>query len=507
MLQFFRKYHKWPSLFFSLFILLFAFSGIVLNHRELLSSVDVSRKWLPRNYSYKNWNLAAVKGSASIGPDSMLVYGNIGVWLTDSTFRKFLDFNAGFPKGADNRKVNSVAVTGDHRIFAGTLFGLYKFEGKRGWTELPLPVPERRIVKVLVLGDSLLVMTRSNILQASLSDKKLLFSVIKVPVGEDDDNQTSLFKTLWVIHSGEIYGTAGKLIVDGAGLIFILLTITGLIYFFMPYTLKRVKREMKSKLKHFNRFSLRWHNRIGAWTVLLLVLTTLTGMFLRPPLLIPIAGSRVGKIRFSELDNPNPWFDKFRDMLWDDRLQRFIIASNEGIYYSDDTFRSRLKRFHSQPPVSVMGINVLEKKDSGTYLVGSFSGIFEWIPDQDRVIDYITKTDYIDTGQGGPPFGAVTVAGYIKPPGGGEFVFDYAAGCLKLGNGSGLPEMPSGLVSASPVSLWNASLEIHTGRIFEPLLGPFYILVVPLCGLAILLIQVTGFFAWWLGRKRKKSTL
>jgi len=74
MLRFFRKYHKWPSLFFSLFILLFAISGIILNHRELFSSVDLNRKWLSQNYFYKNWNLASVKGSAEISPDSLLVY-------------------------------------------------------------------------------------------------------------------------------------------------------------------------------------------------------------------------------------------------------------------------------------------------------------------------------------------------------------------------------------------------------------------------------------------------
>ena len=81
----------------TLFILLFAVSGIVLNHRGLLSSVDVSRKLMPGNYRYSNWNLAAVKGQAKVAPDSILLYGNTGIWLTDSTYRDFADFNAGFP--------------------------------------------------------------------------------------------------------------------------------------------------------------------------------------------------------------------------------------------------------------------------------------------------------------------------------------------------------------------------------------------------------------------------
>ena len=329
--------------------------------------------------------------------------------------------------------------------------------------------------------------------------------MIPVPQAEDDDHKTALFKTLWVIHSGEIYGTIGKLIVDLVGIIFIILTLTGLIYFLVPHTLKRIKEEAKSKLKRLNRFSLRWHNKTGAWMVLILLLTTLTGMFLRPPLLIPVAQARVAKIKFSELDNSNPWFDKFRDMIWDDAGHRLIIASNEGIYYSGERFRTDLKRFSIQPPVSVMGITVLERGVEGGFLIGSFSGIFQWNPDQGKVIDYITKTAYIENGQNGPPFDSVTVAGYIRRPDERELLFDYAGGCFPCNDGDRLPEMPFCILVASPISLWNTALEVHTGRIFEPFLGPFYILFVPLCGLAILMIQITGFFSWWLAKKKKKA--
>ena len=58
-------------------------------------------------------------------------------------------------------------------------------------------------------------------------------------------------------------------------------------------------------------------------------------------------------------------------------------------------------------------------------------------------------------------------------------------------------------MSSSPISLWNTALEVHTGRIFEPALGPFYILVVPLAGLAMLVILVSGLMAWWLARRKK----
>jgi uncharacterized iron-regulated membrane protein len=67
-----------------------------------------------------------------------------------------------------------------------------------------------------------------------------------------------------------------------------------------------------------------------------------------------------------------------------------------------------------------------------------------------------------------------------------------------------LPPVPAAVAEASPISLWNTCLEIHTGRIFEPLLGPFYILIVPLVGLATLFILISGFFAWWLPRRKTR---
>jgi hypothetical protein len=40
MLRLFRKYHKWFGLIATVFILFFAVSGIILNHRNLLSGID-----------------------------------------------------------------------------------------------------------------------------------------------------------------------------------------------------------------------------------------------------------------------------------------------------------------------------------------------------------------------------------------------------------------------------------------------------------------------------------
>lgn len=504
-LKWFRKYHKWPGLIFTFFIFLFSLSGIVLNHRGLFSSVDISRKYMPAIYRYNNWNLAAVKAQVKLRQDSLLIYGNIGIWETDSNYRSFSDFNKGFPAGTDNRKIYSLLQTEKHRLLAGTLFGL--FEYKSGWQKVDLPVKEERVVKIFEKGDSLFVMTRSNLLIANTSSPKLIFAVENIPAGEDYDNKAGLFKTLWVIHSGEIYGTAGRLLIDAVGFVFILITITGLFYWFAPHLLKRVKDSLKHSIKKVNKFSLKWHNRLGSWTIIILLITTLTGMFLRPPLLIPIANARVARIKFSELDNPNPWFDRLRDILYDKELKRYVVATSEGIYYSDDDFKSALRKYPVQPPVSIMGITVFEKLGKGDYLLGSFNGIFRWIPDQGLILDYFTKLRADPDAGGGPPFGALAVSGFIKQPNADGILFDYAGGAISLGGKGNFPEMPVNIVEKSPVSLWNTALEIHTGRIFEFMIGNFYILIVPITGIAMLLILITGFFAWYIPYRRKAKKI
>jgi hypothetical protein len=387
-------------------------------------------------------------------------------------------------------------------------------------------------------------MTRSHLLVSTIQKGMNSFSVIRVPAAADDDGKIGLFRTLWVIHSGDIYGLIGKLIVDAIGIIFIILCITGLIYFFVPYRLNRMKDESgKRQLKRFNRNTLRWHNSIGSWAILFLILTTLTGMFLRPPLLIPIASMRVGKIPFTELSDPNPWVDRFRDILWDPAENRWLLATSEGIYQADRFFSQPLIPFSTQPPVSVMGINVFEQVDSSRFLVGSFSGIFLWEPSAGKITDYFTKMLYTPSGRGAP-FGELSVAGYISMPTGvadsslisheplamsheeaqgaghraqgtkpratsnepreiTEILFDYEGGAILLSGDKKIPEMPEEIIRKSPISLWNAALEIHTGRIFQPVFGDFYILVVPVVGLFTLEISIVGFLAWWVARRKR----
>lgn len=116
-----RKQHKWVGLLFSFFILMFCISGIVLNHRTLFADYNISRKWLPEAYCFKNWNGGLLRGAIRYNhsvPGSILLYGNSGIWQTDSTASTIKDFNAGLPEGADYRQIRSMAATPDDQLFA-----------------------------------------------------------------------------------------------------------------------------------------------------------------------------------------------------------------------------------------------------------------------------------------------------------------------------------------------------------------------------------------------------
>lgn len=501
MINFFGKYHKWLGVIFALIILSYVFSGIILNHRETLSFIDVNRKLLPKDLRYQNWNNAAVKSTLKISPDSILIYGNIGMWLTDSSYSDFTYFSIGIPKGIDNRKAFKLIKTTANSLIAGTLSGLYTFNYRQNkWVSVILPVKEKSIVDIIQKQDTIFVLTRSSLLKTT---DLIHFSVFQLPPPENSDNKTGLFKTLWVIHSGEIYGTAGKIIVDLAGLVFAFLTITGFIVFVNRIILKKDKKSSKAKVKirNSNKWNIKWHNKFGWITLTILVLNTITGMFLRPPLLAFIGNTRVGKIPHTELATPNPWFDQLRRIYYDQEFNRFMVVTMDGFYYSDNNFKTELKQFRFQPPASMMGVTVLEKIESNTFLVGSFEGLFTWNTITGEVSDYINKQQYTPLSSNNRPIGNFLVSGFTRDYKNQEYFFDYNMGAININGPERFEDLPQNIINATPISLWSVALEVHTGRIYQSIIGDFYVLIVPITGIFVLFILISGFIVWLKIRK------
>ena len=498
MKKFWKKYHKWVGLVFSIFILAFSFSGIILNHRSTFAGCDVSRDWMPDGYQYENWNNGIIRGTEPYH-DAVLCFGNAGVWKTDSCFSRFEDFNRGLRQGADHRKISNIVTLPDGSVWAAGLYDLYRLSDAGEWMPWKIADNEERITDLTARGDSLVVVTRSEVYHAVGDHRTFTHHRLNAP--KDYSPRVSLFRQVWLLHSGELFGTVGKLIVDALAVVLIFFCVTGWVYLFFPKIIKRRTRQKKSvkTAAETMKFSTKWHNKLGVRLFIPTLILAVTGMSLRPPLMIPLAMNSSKPLPFSTLDSDNPWHDKLRAMRWDEQEQQWFMSTSAGFHVLAD-FDAVPEWVHA-PSVSPMGINVFEKNEAGEWLVGSFSGLFRWNVKEDRVLDYFTGKPVQRSS--GRPVASIAVSGFsqdldLAP----EVVFDYSEGA-RTREVVPLPIAPMPeMIADQPMSLWNFALELHVGRCYTPfLVGPLSQLFVFLSGLLLTLILVSG----WVIRIRKKK--
>lgn len=485
-----KSFHKWAGLLTTVFLLLFCVSGIILNHRHGLSDINISRSLLPGSYRISHYNNGAIRGTLPISSDSVLAYGAVGVWLTDRDFGTTADFNAGLPEGMDGRNIRNMIMTPDGDIWCAAQFGIFRRGTSHDkWIEVGLPENSERISDITLNADSsrIVVLTRSEIYTIPTRNSEAVPTrrLLQAPAGHS--NKVSLFKSFWQLHSGELFGIAGRIVVDIIAGVIIFLCITGIVIFIMPGIIKR--RSAYSPRRPRNIRTLRWnniwHNRIGFYTIILTIIIAFTGMCLRPPLMIPLVMVKTAPLPYSSLDPDNPWHDKLRAIRWDEPSRKWIVSTSEGfVSVGEDLSGAPSPIEGITPPVSPMGITVFSRHSPAQWIVGSFSGIYLWDPAKGEVKNYLTGEDY--TGRKpGRPVGDAAVSGYstdLNTP--SAVVFDYTSGA------HGLKE--SELISRQPMSLWNAALELHVGRCYTPFLGPFSELFVFLAGLLLVLILVSG---------------
>ena len=471
-------------------MLMFCLSGIVLNHRALVADINIDRSFLPADYRYNKWNMGLLRGSIKY-KDKVLIYGNSGIWKTDSTGHSFSDFNKGLPAGADFRNIKAMVQTPDGSLFAAGQFGLYRNDGK-GWESTPLKFSKHERISDLVLkGDTMVVVGRSYLYTSVNPYNEFGRLELKAPEGYDGN--VSLFRTVWLMHSGEMFGTVGKLIMDAVAVILILLCLTGIAYWLLPKYIRKIRMSGKTAKgsTQLMKTSLNWHDKLGRYTFLILIFVAFTGWCLRPPVLIALVSFRTPAIPYTVADSYNAWNDRLRMLRYDAEFDDWILSTSEG-FYSMATLRSVPVRLEKTPPVSVMGLNVWQKDSCGNWLAGSFSGMYVWDRDKNASFDYFSGEKAEDVS--GPPFGKFAVSGYCDNIGEKPFVVEYH-------NGTSAIPMPEDF-SCLPMSLWNFAQEIHTGRIYT-VLGQGTLVYIFFAGMAAMWCIYTGFV---IRRKKQNRT-
>ena len=562
-----KKYHRWFGLVLSVFMLVFCVSGIILNHREAFSGCEVSRKWLPASYHVKNFNNGVVKGTvvknqktasdsteqslaveknpsvhanSSESPDSVLVYGCAGVFLTDSRLSTWQDFNAGLPESIDERNVRHVVKAKDGSLWCAALRDVYRYdENSHRWKKVELPGNEERIMDVALAKDSMTVvaLTRSRVftivpfvqygeivkIGKSSSETYRVESKI-IPAPKKYEPKTTLFKLVWHLHSGEFFGLPGKLVVDAIALVLIVLSITGILLFILPYGIRRAKKlAAKARMKRLGKqfaWNMKWHNKIGYVTIVLTLWIAITGMCLRPPLMVPLV---LSKLPQAVGEDGNVWQDKLRAIRWDAVQGDWLVSTSEGFLRVDEDFSQAPKMLPDDecPKLSPMGVTVWESDGKGGWIVGSFRGIYRWNPvnhSLNQILDYFTGKPSEETSM--IPISDNLVCGYSEDfLGGKPLVFDFAKGvedakgqavalCNDEPKTSRNEESMSDLIcETAPMSLWNVALELHVGRCYSPFLGPLSDLFVFLSGLLITLVLLSGYIISHRRRKKAQARL
>ena len=545
-----KKYHRWLGLVLSVFMLVFCVSGIILNHREAFSGCEVSRKWLPASYHIKNFNNGVVKGTvakksaahslSSENCDSVLAYGCAGIFLTDSRLSTWQDFNAGLPESIDERNVRHVVKAKDGSLWCAALRDVYRYdEISHRWKKVELPGNEERIMDVALAKDSMTVvaLTRSRVftivpfvqygeivkIGKSSSETYRVESKI-IPAPKKYEPKTTLFKLVWHLHSGEFFGLPGKLVVDAIALVLIVLSITGILLFILPYGIRRAKKlAAKARMKRLGKqfaWNMKWHNKIGYVTIVLTLWIAITGMCLRPPLMVPLV---LSKLPQAVGEDGNVWQDKLRAIRWDAVQGDWLVSTSEGFLRVDEDFSQAPKMLPDDecPKLSPMGVTVWESDGKGGWIVGSFRGIYRWNPvnhSLNQILDYFTGKPSEETSM--IPISDNLVCGYSEDfLGGKPLVFDFAKGvedakgqavalCNDEPKTSRNEESMSDLIcETAPMSLWNVALELHVGRCYSPFLGPLSDLFVFLSGLLITLVLLSGYIISHRRRKKAQARL
>lgn len=498
--KFSRKIHKYPGLILILFLSWMSISGIFLNHPVLLRNFSVPGWLVPKHYHPDNWNRSTLKNLISIDSLTLIAYGNQGIHASNDKGNLFHPFMKGdFPKAAWKKRTNHLIYNStSNQLIAATNGGIFRCPIKSGfWEKINLPENSGPVKKILLIRDKYVVVTTSALF---ISNNSTATSFIKkIPLKEQSSEKVPLFRVFLKLHDGSIWGLPGKIIWDLTGLVLFFLSVSAFYIWFYPKKWKKnySKKQLKPAIKEKNTrsFLFKYHKKLGWYFAIILVAIFITGIFLRPPLLITIANKKIDKKYYPELKHQNPWRNKINNALYDSQNGQIVLECADGLWAGNSSAEDSFKKLKFPLRIFAMGATVFEENNPGEWIIGSFSGLHHFSL-TDSVKTPILKQKTPET-RGRPT--STLVTGYIQLPDSTEFVLGHYKGLCNLkGNVvSSKINMPQYIQQNYRMPLWNYLFELHNARIFKGIIGNFYIMIIPLFGLTGLLIIFSGVFDYW----------
>ena len=490
--------HKYVGLVCLVYFLLMGVTGVLLNHPSLMRELAVPMAWVPESYVYSNWNRMAWREAcfSEKKPDTLYVGGKTGVWESKDKGQSFRRLANNFPGAAcdmDTRCLLLAESDESAYLYAGTGIGLYRYDFKQEvWQRIEIDTLRNvKIVDLVRTDDQILVFTPFACYGFNPVEENSVLQRMPLKSGVAPGTQVPMFRFLLKLHDGSVLGLPGRLFVDIIGLALIFLSISAIYIWYIPWRKKRFRKQrFKSR---FFRFFHKYHLKFGIYTAFFLGLIALTGIFIRPPLLIAIIRYSVPTGLLNDSRPVGEWQNKITRAVYSHKNDILILATRDGFFRGPADFSEAFLSTSIGVPVHGMGVNVLETLAGQRLLIGSFSGLYIWDDRSNQATDVHGKP-IISRGRGVQ--GAGMAAGAAVQSGELRYWADYRNG-LKSAHQDVPPlVMPDRIIQNSQMSLWHFLFEVHNGRIFRDWMGTYTWLIVPLGGLALLLNLLSGCYDW-----------
>ncbi len=446
----------------------------------MISSLSIAVNELPKNYHFKNWNRGLVKTAIPAPKHGHYLAGKDGLWFSHETGVTKITNPL-----ADNVYQNYIYSLSldklNNELYLGSRDGLFRYSIVDDTWFYYQQSRKKRIVSLIAHHNKLFAITNYEV----FSVNKNLLSPIPIQLAPSDQ-KTPLFRFVFALHSGEILGITGVLLMDILAIALIFFCLSGLYQWLFPRVLKKFPLTRTSKIKggRIFRFLYNNHNVIGLVLAPLLIISSITAMVMRPPglLLISAAQSPISVLA-KQANSAVPY--KITKAVWHNASQELLLLTDDGVYKGsiDHCSSQKVCNYHQIPmsaPVHGMGATIFQPYQNGRLLIGSFSGLYSWQP-ENNVSNKITLSKQLDALL---PMAAHSINNEL-------IVYDYFRGKL-LDSDKLIATMPTQVNNTARMGLWNFFFELHNARIFQAYIGPFYLLLLLVIALALLILTITG---------------